>query len=290
MEEQVRKAEKQIAAGDKFARWTVLDSTIETARGERKYLCRCECGTERYVLERSLLYGGSKSCGCLKFEKALEKNTHDLTGGVFGELTVLHRAEKQRKNGGVWWTCQCSCGNQYDVPGTLLMQGKRTHCPDKSHERNYVSSDITGRRFNRLVALWPTEKRDNKGSVLWHCQCDCGNTVDVSYNHLMYCDIKSCGCQKKEHDQKLQDILTRVAGTSIDHVKNPKTYTNNTTGYRGVYLIRGKWIGKIIFQQKAYYLGTYKNINEAVEARREAEEILFGGTAEYYAKWKLAAE
>lgn len=223
MEEQVRKAEKQIAAGDKFARWTVLDSTIETARGERKYLCRCECGTERYVLERSLLYGGSKSCGCLKFEKALEKNTHDLTGGVFGELTVLHRAEKQRKNGGVWWTCQC----------------------------------------------------------------DCGNTVDVSYNHLMYCDIKSCGCQKKEHDQKLQDILTRVAGTSIDHVKNPKTYTNNTTGYRGVYLIRGKWIGKIIFQQKAYYLGTYKNINEAVEARREAEEILFGGTAEYYAKWKL---
>lgn len=97
MEEQVRKAEKQIAAGDKFARWTVLDSTIETARGERKYLCRCECGTERYVLERSLLYGGSKSCGCLKFEKALEKNTHDLTGGVFGELTVLHRAEKQRK-------------------------------------------------------------------------------------------------------------------------------------------------------------------------------------------------
>lgn len=137
-------------AGQKIGRWTVLDDCTITASGERKWLCRCECGTERYVLERALKSGGSQSCGCLRREKAAEAVSHNLTGQTFGELTVLSRAEERPKNGGVWWHCSCSCGNTYDVPGSLLVTGKRTHCPGEEHERNYASSDISGKKFDRL--------------------------------------------------------------------------------------------------------------------------------------------
>lgn len=276
--------------GQSVGRWTILDDYITTPRGERKWLCRCSCGTERYVLERSLKYGGSQSCGCMKRERALEAVAKDLTGLLFGELQVLRRAERQRKNGGIWWVCRCSCGNEYEVAGTLLMTGRRTHCSSRAHKRNYASADITGIRFNRLVALYPTDRRDGGGNVMWHCRCDCGNEIDVSYNWLMHTNLRSCGCQKKENDKKLQDNLTRVDGTSVDMLKSNKMYTNNTTGYRGVYFVRGMYMAKIVFQKKAYHLGFYKTIGEAVEARKEAEELLFDGTAAYYDKWKARAD
>lgn len=283
------KANHSITPGDKHGRWTILEEYIFSTRNERKWLCRCDCGTERYVLERSLLYGGSVSCGCFRKERALEVNSPDLTGRQFGDLTVIRKVENT-KHGSSQWLCKCSCGADYVVQGSLLITGKRTRCSSKTHQKNYAYVDITGQRFERLVALYPSREYDERGSVVWHCRCDCGNEIDVSYNTLVYTNQKSCGCQKKEHDQKLQTFLIRVAGTSVDMLKSKKVPTDNTTGYKGVYLIRGKYVAKIVFQKKQYFLGTYENIEDAAEARKEAEEVLFDGVAEHYQKWKEYAD
>lgn len=72
----------------------------------------------------------------------------------------------------------------------------------------------------------------------------------------------------------------------MDALKSRKVPTDNTTGYKGVYLIRGKYVAKIVFQKKQYFLGTYENIEDAAEARREAEEVLFDGFAKHYRKQK----
>lgn len=114
--------------------------------------------------------------------------------------------------------------------------------------------------------------------------------MDIPYNTLVYTNQKSCGCKKKEHEQMLQSFLTHVAGTSVDALKSKKVPTDNTTGYKGVYLIRGKYVAKIVFQKKQYFLGTYENIEDAAQARREAEEVLFDGVAEHYRKWKEIAD
>ena len=45
----------------------------------------------------------------------------DLTGQVFGKLTVLKEGE--RKNGKLYWTCQCECGNIKDIYGYSLRKG-----------------------------------------------------------------------------------------------------------------------------------------------------------------------
>lgn len=277
----------KVKIGQIIGRWTIQGDFILNSRKERKWLCRCDCGTERYVLERSLLYGGSVSCGCFRRERALESNSPDLTGKKFGELTVIRKVENTKHNS-TQWLCKCSCGADYVVQGSLLVTGRRTHCGCKTDRGR--PADITGKKFNRLTALYISKRNDPKDGVIWHCRCDCGNEVDVPYNSLVFCNQKSCGCQKKEHDQKLQTFLTHVAGTSVDMLKSKKVPTDNTTGYKGVYLIRGKYVAKIVFQKKQYFLGTYEKIEDAAEARKEAEEVLFDGVAEHYQKWKEIAD
>jgi len=68
--------------GSTFERWTVLAEGGRAKNGSIKYLCRCECGTQREVLSRSLKAGVSKSCGCLMKELAVKRKSrlkHGLT-------------------------------------------------------------------------------------------------------------------------------------------------------------------------------------------------------------------
>lgn len=282
-----KKTEHALNYGQRFGRWTVLDRFIATAQGEKKYLCRCDCGTERYVLERSLKHGGSQSCGCLRKERAQQATAYDLSGQTFGDLKVIGRSRKRMKMG-TYWTCLCSCGYTCEATATELVSGRKTHCGCKSR-RNYASADITGRRFGRLTALYSTEERDGKGFVIWHCRCDCGNEADVSYNNLMYCGQQSCGCKKKEHDRALAGYLTHVDGTSIDALKSRKTPRNNTTGVKGVYFIKGRYLAKIVFQHRQYSLGTYESLEDAAQARKKAEDLLNDKVVGFYEKWSEKA-
>ena len=61
-------------------------------------------------------------------------------------------------------------------------------------------------------------------------------------------------------------------------------YKSNTSGVRGVYYNpkRGKWIAQIMFKQKCYYLGGFDKIEDAAEARAEAEEKIFGDFLKWY--------
>lgn len=52
-----------IHAGDRFSRWTVLDTTNWFS-----IRCRCDCGAERCLSAGNLRSGRSQSCGCLKSE------------------------------------------------------------------------------------------------------------------------------------------------------------------------------------------------------------------------------
>lgn len=244
--EAVKSAERKktkVESGQKFGKWTVLDDVELTLRRERKWLCRCTCGTERYVLERALKASASTSCGCQR--KKLKEHTDKA------------EAKKPKEQ--------------------VTRVGKHL-------------SDITGRRFSRLVALCATDKRNTGGSVIWKCRCDCGNEVEISYNALMYGNMKSCGCQKKEHDQKLHQFLTHVDGTSLDILKSQKIPENNTTGAKGVYWIHGHYVAKIVFQKKQYYLGAFDRFEDALNARKEAETMLNLTVLEYFQRWNQIAE
>lgn len=62
----------QDLTGVKFGRWTALgrvgDAVSKKGRKERRWLCRCECGTEKIVRSVNLQSGTSTSCGCYQRE------------------------------------------------------------------------------------------------------------------------------------------------------------------------------------------------------------------------------
>lgn len=147
--------------------------------------------------------------------------------------------------------------------------------------------DLTGKRFGRLTAIRPTDKRDSNGSVLWVCRCDCGNELEVTQAHLMHGNYKSCGCLKREVQLNIQKKLHMVDGTCLEWLEKRKHRKDNTSGCRGVYQMKnGKYRADIGFKSRRFYLGTFKTYEDAVQARMKAESKVHQGFVEAYYNWK----
>lgn len=69
--------------GRRFGRWIVLSRAPNKARGATRWMCRCDCGTERDVLACILKNGTSQSCGCLlKYVHAATPSRRKLADGI----------------------------------------------------------------------------------------------------------------------------------------------------------------------------------------------------------------
>lgn len=150
--------------------------------------------------------------------------------------------------------------------------------------------DVRGQKFGKLTALYPTEQRDYRGSVIWHCRCDCGNEIDISLNKLKHSTQISCGCVRKQKQKELGDKAGYAAGTSAERIRSRKARSSSRTGIRGVFMSRGRYTAIITIQNKEYYLGSYKDIESAVQVRKLAEETLFDEFLEHYDRWKEQAD
>jgi hypothetical protein len=54
--------------GKVFHNYTVTAPADTDAHYHKRWMCRCACGQRRLVLEKNLLSGNSKSCGCLRMK------------------------------------------------------------------------------------------------------------------------------------------------------------------------------------------------------------------------------
>ena len=62
--------------------------------------------------------------------------------------------------------------------------------------------DLTKQRYGRLYVLEKTEMKNNNGSTIFKCQCECGNIKLASSNDLIQGNIVSCGCKQRENLEK----------------------------------------------------------------------------------------
>ncbi|MCB2300421.1 hypothetical protein [Clostridium tagluense] len=223
----------------------------------------------------------------------------DLTGKVFGRLTVI-KATKERKQGAVVWECKCECGNETYVSRSNLEQGNTLSCgclqAENVAKRSKLrqTKNITGQKFGKLNAIEPTGKRDN-GYIVWKCKCECGKeNIYVNLHNLTSKNTLSCGCLNAEiaKENAVKNISkfkeeNYVAGTRLDIIDNKKINKNNTTGYKGVYFRRkdSKHIAHIEFQGKRYFLGSGTK-EEAIILRKEAESKLHGDFLKWYYEQK----
>jgi hypothetical protein len=74
---------RQNLLGRKFGRWTVVEESIRVPGSTNaRWLCRCDCGKERVVVDGPLIRGSSRSCGCLSVELSVKRSTtHGQSSG-----------------------------------------------------------------------------------------------------------------------------------------------------------------------------------------------------------------
>lgn len=99
--------------------------------------------------------------------------------------------------------------------------------------------DLTGQKFGKLKAVSPAG-RDKHGSVLWNCQCDCGNTCIVLASNLRGGKQKSCGCLRRRspwnrtHGDSAESRLYRIWTDMKQRCYNSHRKAYKDYGGRGI--------------------------------------------------------
>ena len=114
----------------------------------------------------------------------------DLTGQIFGKLTVIERVENRGKQ--TMWRCQCTCGTKVVVCGGDLKNGHTKSCGCLGGK----FKDLTEMTFGKLTVL-ECVGNTKGGHAQWLCRCECGNEVIVASSHLKSEHTKSCGCLQR---------------------------------------------------------------------------------------------
>lgn len=210
---------------------------------------------------------------------------HDLTGMRFGELQVL-RKNKQSKNGGASWVCQCSCGRIAVINGYDLLNGYRKCCCNCNYGTYLFHSDFA-------ECILPTGEsfkvdREDYGTVSRY------RWVTNAAGYF----VTSLG-KRNKHIFLHQLVLKPPEGKIVDHIDGDKTNcrkenlrlctykenawnstlsSTNKCGYKGVYWAsdRKKWRAEITVDGKHIHIGSYNTAEEAARAYDEYALFYFG--------------
>lgn len=203
----------------------------------------------------------------------------DLVGKNIGALMII---EEKTENNRTYYYCHCDyCGNEKWIRRDSLINGQKS-CGCLSKKTQFKLKDLTNHRFGKLVAVRPTAQREPySNSVVWECICDCGKSVLVPLSILRSGRKRSCGCLKKNNITKASQVnLSKniVSNTNLKAISRKKPISSNKSGVTGVCWNnqKNKWLAQIQFQKKNYNLGLHSNIEDAIVARKKAEEELFG--------------
>ena len=271
--ETVVKPGQRDITGQRFGQLVALYSTGGQGRdGSRIWHCRCDCGSEVDAPLHQLTAGYRKSCGCLS-----RPPLKDYVGKRFGKLVVQRYAGKW--DGLHRWQCICDCGRETVVGQTSLQSGKTKSCGCLG---NPPAKDILGRHFGDLTVTAYDGNRE--GVYFWRCRCKCGKETIVRQNNLLMGHTKSCGCRQKTVYIENLKLVDGTSVTLLEAARHQRLLSVNSSGYNGVYWNKKneKWAAQITFKGKTYYLGSFEKIEDAVKARKTAEERFFGAFLEWY--------
>jgi len=108
-------------------------------------------------------------------------------------------------------------------------------CPAFKKRLRHGARNLTGQRFGNLRALAYAGYRRHTQSILWLCQCDCGERTVVRASHLIYARIKSCGCLGGTLTHGLSKSPTYASWSAMrTRCNNPNSIHFKDYGGRGI--------------------------------------------------------
>ena len=201
----------------------------------------------------------------------------------------------------VVWRCKCDCGNFVEIVGIDLRSGHTKSCgcihseqlANRNKEMSYSNTyDLTGEYgigydFKGREFYFDLEDYDKIKDDYWFVN---GNGYVVTSNYKKHMHRVIMGIDNEDwtniqvdhihgentkHDNRKSNL--RVVNSSQNGMNKPM-YSNNTSGRTGVYWNKSRNRWKVIIQvnKKSKYIGMYKNFEDAVKARKEAEDKYYG--------------
>jgi len=105
------------------------------------------------------------------------------------------------------------------------------------YKRRYISKqmeNVSGQRFNRLIALYPVENPQHRG-IKWKFKCDCGNYTYNLIGNVKRGRVQSCGCLHMEKisqtNYKKHGMYKTSVYSSWSSMKS-RCYDKNNSSYK----------------------------------------------------------
>lgn len=282
---------KHFNSGDIVGKWLLISESIKPEG--RKYngtywFCRCECGTEKIILEQTLFKGKTKSCGCSR--------KIDLTNKRIGKLTIIEPVEDNSSRSK--WLCLCDCGN-YKIISQNKLSGKSPtlscgclrfeRINELMHRTNeYVFKDdyVIGIMSNGNSFTIDIDDYDKIKDYCWY---ENKNGYIVSHNLrlnriIMDCNDENLIVDHQDRNPKNNRKYNLRIATQDMNCKNTSLRSDNTSGVKGVYYEKrtNKWVAEIVCNTIKYRLGRFNNKLDAIKKRFLYECILYDTFSAYY--------
>ena len=291
----------EISVGDKFGEWTVIEVV-----DKRHVLCECSCSdkTKKVIEVYELQKGRSIRCRRCQMRQGLEtkaklKEQENLAmiGNKYGRRTVLDYDLKSKK-----FLVECSCTDKTKqwVTKYSLLHAQSCGCyarevnSQKMIEYNLNPNDYdltgsygVGYTHKGEPFYFDLDDYDRICNISWHINPDgyiVGHNPNTKKNVFLHCFIMGlpndslvdhAGGKPTRNDCRKGNL--RLA-TYSENAHNQDLHSNNTSGVTGVYWLKKqqKWCAEIYINGKKKNLGRFKEFDDAVKKRKEAEEIYFG--------------
>lgn len=224
----------------------------------------------------------------------------NLVGRTFGRLKVIEYkgVDKHHKR---LWLCECSCEDKSVIIASTsqLTTGHTQSCGCLRKERTskankkYNNYDLSGEYGIGYTSkgerfYFDLEDYDKIKKYCWsvdgHGYFIAPDKNNPSKNIILHRLIMNCGekdvvvdhIKHKTYDNRKSQL--RVCSDSQNNMNHLKR-KDNTSGITGVYLDKrtNQWYAQIkVKNKKRITLGYFSDINDAIKARKNAEEKYFG--------------
>ena len=221
-------------------------------------------------------------------------------GNKYGRLTVVKRAGLKKRGCKklASWYCLCDCGNPklIEVIGTDLRTGDVKSCgclaaesiksAKKRNLYDIIDNYVVGFTSKGEKFYFDLDDFEKVKKYCWHIDSEGYVTTNTNRSilrmHVLVMETNNSNLyvdhihgKNTRNDNRKENL--RIV-TNQQNAMNQSLRKNNTSGVTGVNYEkqRGLWRARIKVNYKNIELGYYENKEDAIQARREAEEKYFG--------------
>lgn len=204
----------------------------------------------------------------------------DLTGMVFGRLTVLEQSHKKGRK--LYWHCKCECGNFKTASGADMRDGHTKSC-------GCLQKEVAGARFRshgfsgtKEYETWKGMKARcfNKKSLDYHKYGGRGITMADEWKDNFEAFYSHVGPAPEGDERYSIDRLDPNGhyepgnvrwATDAQQARNQGIRTDNKTGYTGVY------------ESEKYFVATWYDLDGTSRQRYFSKKTHGSELAEFIA-------